>query len=73
MKIALGFLALSIVGASLIGCGNGGYDENYKTEVNLTPEQKQKEAELMKDQKPPGGGVPGGNPSQLSVPGKGGH
>jgi len=47
---------LLIVGSFLsFGCSGGqSYDENYKTDVKQTAEQKTKEADLMKGQQQPG-------------------
>lgn len=56
-------LILVAVAAVLVGCGDK-FDENYKTEVSLTPEQKAKEEENMAGQTPPGG-VPGGGPGSI--------
>ena len=50
-------LILLIVGSFFvsIGCSGGqSYDENYKTEVKQTADQKAKEADLMKGQQQPG-------------------
>lgn|GEM_PF-3402318 len=77
MKAALGILVVSLMAFGLAGC-HSEFDANYKTEVKETPEQQAKEKEIMKDQHAPGtapdrNAAAGGNPSQLSVPGKGGH
>jgi hypothetical protein len=57
------FLPLILVAAVLVGCGEK-YDENYKTDVKLTPEQEQAREANMAGQTPPGG-VPGSGPSGL--------
>ncbi len=70
MKSAV--LALISVCVVLTGCGSKA-DENYTTDVKLTPEQQQKKDELMAGQKMPGSAPePGAGPSALTVPGKGG-
>jgi len=69
------FLPLILVAAALIGCGDK-FDENYSTEVKLTPEQQAKEKENMAGQQMPGqapergGGAPGG--LNRDIMGKGG-
>jgi hypothetical protein len=66
------FLPLILVAAVLVGCGDK-FDENYKTEVKLTPEQEKQREENMAGQQMPGqapaqGG--GSTPGTLTGPGK---
>lgn len=40
--VALLLVAIGVLGVSIVGCSSSEFDENYKTEVKLTEEQKQR-------------------------------
>ncbi|MGV3617549.1 MAG: hypothetical protein ACO1SV_19665 [Fimbriimonas sp.] len=70
MRILVAIALVGIVGA-LAGCGDG-TDPNYKTEVNMSEADKQREKDLMAGQKAPGAAPErgGAGPGTLTVPGK---
>ncbi|MBN9500964.1 MAG: hypothetical protein BGO01_06160 [Armatimonadetes bacterium 55-13] len=63
-------IALAAIAVAAVGCSGGdNYDSNYKTEVNLTPEQKKQAEANMAGQAAPGS-APSSGPQALTVPGK---